>query len=71
MPGDTTGNPDGTLGSDVNLAACVAAADRAVVEGERAAAAAAEAATAEGDTEALARLGGESDSDGGALPGKA
>lgn len=66
QPGDTTGNPDGTLGADGNLAACVAAADRAVVAGERAMAAAAAAAAAEGDAEALARLAGESDSDGGA-----
>ena len=57
-PGDETGNPDGSISTDVTLQECVGAADRAVAEIERRLAAADADMLGDGD---------HTDSDGGKL----
>ena len=57
-PGDETGNPDGSISTDVTLQECVGAADRAVAEIER------RLASADAD---MAGDGDNTDSDGGML----
>lgn len=58
--GDTSGDVDGPVGADPTLQACVAAASRAVVEGERQA-----AARAMGASDSPREDSVQSDSDGG------
>ena len=57
-PGDETGNPDGSISTDVTLQECVGAADRAVAEIER------RLASADAD---MLGDGDHTDSDGGML----